>query len=81
LNSNDVNTLVAAEGEKTLILRFKMRQLKGENEIALLSGFYWSAFFGKREKIRSMILDYKWSPFIRTKRMKRNILTAAIIGK
>lgn len=80
-NSADTNTLVAADGDKTLLLRFKMKQLADENEIALLSGFYWSAFFGKRDKIRSMIIDYKWSPFIRTRRMKRNVLTAAIIGK
>jgi hypothetical protein len=64
-----------------LLLYFKMKHLTNENEVYLLSGFYWSAYFGNREKVRDMIEKYKWSPFIRTQRMKRHVLTAAIIGK
>lgn len=67
-------------GERTFILKFKKKELDKEFEVPLCNAFYWSAYYGDKEKIRSMIVDYKWSPFIRAFN-KRNILTAAIMGK
>ena len=51
-----------------------------EEEIKALRAFYWAAFYGLKKYVRHMIVDFKWSPFIKSWR-KRSILSAAIFGQ
>ena len=44
-----------------------------------LRAFYWASFFGIKKFIRLMIVERRWSPFIKSFK-KRSILAAAIIG-
>ena len=37
-----------------------------QRETNVMRTFYWAAFFDLKYYIRKMILDYKWSPFIKS---------------
>jgi len=41
--------------------------------------FYWAAFYGKKEILRIMIEDLKWSPFIKSFKL-RSVVSSAILG-
>ena len=45
-----------------------------------MRAFYWAAFYGLKKYVLQMIVDFKWSPFIKSFK-KRSVLSAAIYGQ
>ena len=45
-----------------------------------MRAFYWAAFYGLKKYVLQMIVDFKWSPFIKSFK-KRSVLSAAIFGQ
>ena len=50
------------------------------NKHALLTVFFWAAYFGNAKGVKYMIEVCRWSPMLRSYK-GRDILSAAIIGK
>ena len=57
----------------------RKRKELSEYELVDVSVFYWASFYGLNKYVRYMILNRKWSPFIKAYR-NRSIISGAIWG-
>lgn len=64
---------------EVIIEKVSRHQLK-EEEKAELRIYYWAAFYGRGKSINAMIMQRKWSPFMKSFH-NQSILVAAIRGQ
>lgn len=64
---------------RVTIEKVSRRQLKNDEERAELRIYYWAAYYGRGKSINAMIMQRKWSPFMKSFH-NQSILVAAIRG-
>ena len=81
VNSQLLDSVQKGPDGKTIIkCRKTRRQQLSEKELVDCRVFYWAANLGLEEYVRLMILQRRWSPFIKSFE-ERSIVSGCIIGK
>ena len=44
-----------------------------------MHNFYWAAYYGKQEFLKIMVEELRWSPFIKSFKL-RSVVSGAILG-